>query len=304
MKAISVRQPWAELIIQGRKTIDLRTKKVRYRGPLAIHASQVIEKEACGRFEIDPNNLTVGAVIGVVELADILEVNEDDYNGRVVEHLNHRRYKEGLFGWQFESPKELAEPQMFKGRQGVFDIPDDLLKGHNKTERKKPSLYNIDGLWNPEKPFLLSVITEKREKNTKIPYRLALYQPVVKFQTKQKKHYSNKPPKMVKVVELGNQTLQAVADHVLDALRENDYKPTHLSPNRREPFALSEDSGVRLGLLFLTIKPISKMDRIEAISHGLRAMTSEELYYWYSKCTTRPAAERAQKALRVLLAAE
>ena len=109
---------------------------------------------------------------------------------------------------------------------------------------------------------------------------------------------------MVKVVELSNQTLQAVADHVLNALRENDYKPTDLSQKRREPFSLSEDSGVLLGLLFLAIKPISKMDRIEAISQGLRAMTSEELYYWYSKCTSQPSAERAQKALRVLLAAE
>jgi len=31
-------------------------------------------------------------------------------------------------------------------------------------------------------------------------------------------------------------------------------------------------------------------------------MTSEEAYYWYAKCTGSPAAERAQRALRVLLA--
>jgi hypothetical protein len=36
----------------------------------------------------------------------------------------------------------------------------------------------------------------------------------------------------------------------------------------------------------------------------IRAMTSEEAYYWYAKCTGGPAAERAQKALRVLLADE
>ena len=109
---------------------------------------------------------------------------------------------------------------------------------------------------------------------------------------------------MIKVVELGDQALQAVSDHIINALRENDYKPTDLGLHRREPFALDEINGVRLGLLFLAIKPISKMDRIEAISHGLRAMTNEELYYWYSKCTAQQSADRAQKAIRVLLAAE
>ena len=33
-----------------------------------------------------------------------------------------------------------------------------------------------------------------------------------------------------------------------------------------------------------------------------QAMTSEEAYSWYAKCTGSPAAERAQRALRVLLA--
>ena len=37
---------------------------------------------------------------------------------------------------------------------------------------------------------------------------------------------------------------------------------------------------------------------------GVRTMTNEELYYWYSKCTGNPAAERAQKALPVRLAEE
>jgi hypothetical protein len=34
MKALSFRQPWAELVLQGRKTMDLRTYTTHYRGPL------------------------------------------------------------------------------------------------------------------------------------------------------------------------------------------------------------------------------------------------------------------------------
>jgi len=109
---------------------------------------------------------------------------------------------------------------------------------------------------------------------------------------------------MQRVVKVGGGVLRAVADHILEALRRCGYKATDLSASRRAPFLLNEETGVRLGLLFLAIKPISKMSRVEAISDGVRAMTSEEAYYWYSKCTTGPTAERAQKALRVLLAGE
>jgi hypothetical protein len=302
MKAISVRQPWADLIIQGKKTLDLRTRKINYRGPIAIHASQIIENEACERFELNPKLLTVGAVIGVVQLVDIFEMEEARYIDNANHHLSHRSYREGLFGWQFEEPKELPKPIMFRGRQGVFNVPDDLMNGSPKTMKRKQAEYRISSPWNPEKPFELRVIPVTDD--TKVPYRLSIYHPVVKSVDQQKTFYSHEPPKLVKVVELGGQTLHAVADHVLDALRENDYKPTDLGANRKEPFSLREESGVRLGLLFLAVKPISKFERIEDISQGLRAMTVEELYYWYSKCTSQPAAERAQKALRVLLAAE
>jgi hypothetical protein len=105
-------------------------------------------------------------------------------------------------------------------------------------------------------------------------------------------------------VTLGGDTLRAVSDHVLDALREAGYKATDLSPVRRAPFRLPEAVGVRLGLVFLAVKPLNRLDRIEAISHGIRQMTLEELYYWYSKCTATDTAGQAQKALRLLLAAK
>ena len=98
--------------------------------------------------------------------------------------------------------------------------------------------------------------------------------------------------------------LQIIVDRVLMPLRENGYKATDLNPTRHETFKLEEEWGVRLGLLFLSIKPLSKIDRIELISEGIRDMTSEELYYWYSKCTQKKSGKRAQKALRILLAEE
>jgi len=135
-------------------------------------------------------------------------------------------------------------------------------------------------------------------------YRLEFTQKLVEAVPDQPYLYQQPAIKTRVSVELGGDSLRAVADVVLDALRQNGYKPTDLSVSRREHFHLDELTGVRLGLVFLAVKRISKANRLEAISLGIRLMTAEELYYWYSKCTGGPAAERAQKALRVLLSEE
>ena len=96
--------------------------------------------------------------------------------------------------------------------------------------------------------------------------------------------------------------LRAIADHVLQSLRGAGYKATDLSATRRQPFRLDEETGLRLGLLFLAIRPLSRMDRVEGISAALRTMPSEEAYYWFSKCATGAGAESARRALRFLLA--
>lgn len=111
-------------------------------------------------------------------------------------------------------------------------------------------------------------------------------------------------PRLLTVATLGGDTLRAVANHVLEALRRAEYEPTDLWAARRKPFYLPEEAGVRLGLVFVAVRPLTKFRRIEGIAYRLREMPAEEAYYWYSKCTAADTAERARQALRVLLAAE
>ncbi|HDU8694716.1 TPA: ASCH domain-containing protein, partial [Morganella morganii subsp. morganii] len=40
MKAISIRQPWAWLIVNGHKDIENRSWRTKYRGQVLVHASQ------------------------------------------------------------------------------------------------------------------------------------------------------------------------------------------------------------------------------------------------------------------------
>jgi len=95
--------------------------------------------------------------------------------------------------------------------------------------------------------------------------------------------------------------MQAVTDQILEVLRSAGYRPGDLRPEREAPFDLDEASGVRLGLLFLAVKPLRRLDRIEAVADSVRSMAPEEMYYWFAKCSRAGKARRAQKALRTLL---
>lgn len=52
-KCLSLRQPYAELIVSGRKTIEIRKWNTRFRGEFLVDASKAIDKEVCKLYNID-----------------------------------------------------------------------------------------------------------------------------------------------------------------------------------------------------------------------------------------------------------
>ncbi|MBT5171478.1 MAG: ASCH domain-containing protein, partial [Candidatus Nitrosopelagicus sp.] len=77
MKCLSVCQPFAELIVQGKKTIELRKWNTKFRGEFLIHAAKNILIEDCRRMKILPSSITVGAIIGKVNLVDVKKYDSD-----------------------------------------------------------------------------------------------------------------------------------------------------------------------------------------------------------------------------------
>lgn len=80
MKALSIRQPWAWLILHAGKTIENRSQAWTYRGPIAIHAPARIDTLALGEPSVrhafahadheDRQYLPTSAIIGVADLID------------------------------------------------------------------------------------------------------------------------------------------------------------------------------------------------------------------------------------------
>lgn len=128
-------------------------------------------------------------------------------------------------------------------------------------------------------------------------YGLALYQQPVRSRGRISHEQA---PQLV--VRIWGTPFRAAVDRILAGLKDSGYRASELSRTRKAPFLLSEESGVRLGLLFLAAKPLRKLSRIEAISGAIWAMSPEEAYYWFSKCTDLGTGRRARRALRTLLA--
>ncbi len=317
-KALSFRQPWAELILQGRKTMDLRTYRTEHRGPLAIHASKLVEREACQRHGLDPDELERGGIVGMVELMDVVPLTEADYKAHLAEHLGGRSFKEPMYGWVLSDPQRLPRMVPTRGHMSLFNVDlAGLLTEHEalaqvgaslpppRTRQRStrlPAAYVADEhATDPERPFALHV---QASAGSSTSYALTLKQRILARDCEPTTAGRHLSAAMTTIVTLNGDNLRAVADHVIDALRQADYRATDLSPDRRDPFYLPEAVGVRLGLVFLAVRPLSKLQRVEEVSQGIRQMPLEEAYYWYSKCTATGTAERAQKALRVLLAVE
>lgn len=122
MKALSVRQPWAWLLIHGGKDIENRDWHTKYRGPLAIHASKSMTRdeyfdavELARKFDPDlvrrmprRDELIKGAVIGTVYLRDCVTVSPSPWFF-------------GIYGFEVDTPVQI-EPVYVNGKLGLWEL--------------------------------------------------------------------------------------------------------------------------------------------------------------------------------------
>ncbi len=74
--ALSVKQPWAALLVHGLKTIEIRTWPTARRGHVLIHAARVPDRGAYAWSQVPPElhaaAQVVGGIVGVGDLVDCI----------------------------------------------------------------------------------------------------------------------------------------------------------------------------------------------------------------------------------------
>lgn len=123
--ALSVRQPWAELILAGRKTIEVRGWEADYRGPLWLHTGRHVDAvvEAAYGF----GDLFHGGFVGRVELVSVVALDRVRWDRWRTRHLVFGPLRPPQFGWILRAPERLAEPLPAPGQLGLFEPPRQVL---------------------------------------------------------------------------------------------------------------------------------------------------------------------------------
>ncbi|MDO4288043.1 MAG: ASCH domain-containing protein [Eubacterium sp.] len=118
MKAISIHQPWASWVVQGKKQYETRPRKTNIRGVVAIHAAK--KKTALWLPE-----MPLGAIVGVVEIVDCFPV--EMIRGQLsAEELSRGDFSDGRYAWRLENPRVLKHPLPLRGYQGFWNLEESL----------------------------------------------------------------------------------------------------------------------------------------------------------------------------------
>lgn len=129
MIALSIRQPWAWLILHGGKDIENRDWQTKFRGRVLVHASKGMtrdEWESAWIFAygtgaapkavdagITRDNIERGGIVGSVEIVDC-----------IADSGSH--WFVGRYGFVLRDPRPLPFTP-WKGQLGFFDVPESAL---------------------------------------------------------------------------------------------------------------------------------------------------------------------------------
>ena len=119
MKALSIRQPWAWLIVNGYKDIENRVRPTQLRGRVMIHAGKAVDSYALALWLSDsvlraipmPNiqELVTGAIIGEVDITGCVTASKSPWFT-------------GPYGFVLANPKAYEQPIPCKGKLGFFEV--------------------------------------------------------------------------------------------------------------------------------------------------------------------------------------
>jgi hypothetical protein len=129
MLALSIRQPWAWMIIHGGKDVENRGWPTKVRGRVLIHAAKTMTKtdwnqawffgqdtgalKKAAEVDLAFENIQVGGIIGSVEIYDCVTQSPS-------------QWFMGAYGFLLRDPKPLPFTP-WRGRLGFFDVPVDAL---------------------------------------------------------------------------------------------------------------------------------------------------------------------------------
>ena len=127
IRALTIRQPFPELILRRRKPYEIRSWKTNYRGPILIHSAAKVKMDCAEEAGLNVAILTTSAFVGIAVLSDVRPFTRADSK-----LLNQRRaiggWSPGQFSWVLKKPIRFARPIKAKGKLGLFRVSPSIAR--------------------------------------------------------------------------------------------------------------------------------------------------------------------------------
>jgi hypothetical protein len=167
MKAITIQPPFADLFFLPEndprlKRVENRDWEPSYRGPMLIHSGKSKKwLKQYGRQGLDESQITFGALLGYCELAEVVRLSTGTLtiglmivNGVEIEKpgtrviksvpdiakrrwpwLESHKHAHGPLCWVFINCRKFLRPIPYAGKQGIFNVPDEVVQSAFRTAR-------------------------------------------------------------------------------------------------------------------------------------------------------------------------
>ena len=122
MKVLTIKQPYASLIVNKYKAYEFRSWKTNYRGKILIHSSLKSDKEIINNFKDYNLEYISGAIIGEAEITDCILVDEEfDKSLKKINSIVYSNNHIGNYAWKLENIKQYDKPIYVKGKLGLWN---------------------------------------------------------------------------------------------------------------------------------------------------------------------------------------
>jgi hypothetical protein len=148
--ALSIRQPWIDLILKKMKNIEVRDWEVLRRGPILLHASRTVDWQAIELFGYsDPWALPRGQVLGSARIVDGFAFNRESWLTTAPGHLVIRPLAFGNYGAVLDDVRQFRRGVACPGKLYFFPVPQSVreqLSPELAESENSISTRRIDGM--------------------------------------------------------------------------------------------------------------------------------------------------------------
>ena len=129
LHAISIQQPWLDMIIRGVKTWEIRSWELKRRGLLALHAPMGIDYPAA-HFQgyRTPWELGRGRIVALASITAVHELNESSWRNNVHLHRQPLPFVGGQYAIELADVILLRRPVECRGRPSIFPVESVVIQ--------------------------------------------------------------------------------------------------------------------------------------------------------------------------------